>query len=768
MQLFFRCHHAGHYLIYSHMYMRFRALFLLACMAVPLHASDVSFNRDIRPILSDRCFHCHGPDEHDRKAKLRLDIAEGEEGAYRTHDGVTAIKPGDLSKSDLWHRITTDDEDDVMPPLDSHKKALTDREKKLISSWIKEGAPYETFWAFKKPERRRPAKVKNRSWREGMIDPYVMKELEAKGIKPKAEADKRTLIRRVAFDLTGLPPSLDEIGQYLKDDSSNAYETMVDRFLAKLSYGEHMARYWADLIRLADTNGMHKDFHREFSPFRDWMIRSFNENLSFDKFISWQLAGDLYPDATQDQLIASGYNRMHLIIDRGTALPEESFHKNVVDRMTAFGTVFLGLTVQCTQCHDHKYDPMTQMEYYKLFGFFNNFDGEAETRGRPKEGLQPPFIDLKIEVSEGIPTGQLFQKAMVYRERAEPRETFYLNRGAYDDPAEKVERDTPAFLPPLQPKGELPTRLDLADWLCRPEHPLTARVAVNRFWQQIFGVGLVKTAEDFGAQGEWPSHPELLDELAVSFVESGWDVKALMKAIVMSKTYRQSSDAPAAEYQSDPENRLLARAARYRMDAESIRDQLLFVSESLNPAIYGKSVKPPQPPGLWEAVSMASPFSYKADTGESIYRRSLYTYWRRAIPMPQMTLMNAPSREYCSARRERTNTSLQALLLMNEAEYFMAARRSAEVVLRAFAGDEQEGLKNLHERITSHLPGDERILTLQEALDDFRRMYEGNPALAAELTADLDKLDNDGRVNLAAWTMVAHGLFNAEAAKVRR
>ncbi|MEK6237601.1 MAG: DUF1549 and DUF1553 domain-containing protein, partial [Planctomycetales bacterium] len=454
--------------------------------------------------------------------------------------------------------------------------------------------------------------------------------------------------------------------EFLDDDSPEAYAKLVDRLLEKKAYGEHMARYWADLVRLADTNGMHKDFYRNFSTYRSWLIRAFNDNLKFDDFVKFQLAGDLHPEPSPDQLVASGFNRLHLIIDRGTALPEESHHKNVLDRVQAFGTVFLGLTVHCGQCHEHKYDPISQKEFYQLYAFFNNFDGAPETRGAPKGGIQEPSI--AVAAAEGQ------QKAMVMKERGTTKPTHVLLRGAYDSPGELVERNTPAFLPPLKPREGVYTRMDLAEWLVDPRHPLTARVAVNRFWQQFFGMGLVKTADDFGAQGEWPSHPGLLDALAVSFVESGWDVKQLVRAMVLSSAYRQSSDAEPGDYAGDPENRLLARGSRYRMDAEMIRDQILFLSGKLNRKMYGPSVKPPQPPGLWKAVSMAAPFTYVADKGDSIYRRSFYTYWRRALPPPQMTLMNAPSREFCTARRERTNTPLQALLLMNEQEFFKAAK----------------------------------------------------------------------------------------------
>ncbi|MDE0822026.1 MAG: DUF1549 domain-containing protein, partial [Opitutales bacterium] len=348
----------------------------------------------MRPILSDRCFACHGPDAHDRKAKLRLDQADGVDGAYRTHDEVTAIKPGSIKDSELWYRITTDDADDLMPPAKSHKDPLTKEEQAIIRRWIEEGAHYEQFWAFVPARKPNIPKVKNSAWSKQPIDLQVLAKLDSLNLKPSPEADKRTLIRRVSLDLIGLPPTRDEIKAFLSDDRPEAYEALVDRLLGKKQYGEHVARYWLDLVRFADTNGMHKDFYRNFIAYRDWVIRAFNDNLGYDDFVRFQLAGDLFPNATSDQLVASGFNRLHLIIDRGTALPEESFFKNVVDRVTAVGTTFMGMTVHCATCHDHKYDPFTQKDFYSLFAFFNNIDAAPETGGRPKNGLQPPFLPL--------------------------------------------------------------------------------------------------------------------------------------------------------------------------------------------------------------------------------------------------------------------------------------------------------------------------------------------------------------------------------------
>jgi hypothetical protein len=740
--------------------MLFRLVLLSVVLSGSANADDINFNRDIRPILADRCFQCHGPVEKNREGNLRLDRPDGEDGALRTYDGSTALKPRDLKASEIWNRITTIDEDKQMPPADSGKQPLSVKEQAIFKQWILQGAEYERFWAFVSPQRMMRPVVKNAAWRKCLIDPHVMAQLEKQGLQPKPEADKRTLIRRVTFDLTGLPPSLAEIEAFLKDDSPDAYAKLVDRLLEQKAYGEHMARYWADLVRLADTNGMHKDFYRNFSTYRSWLIRAFNDNLEFDDFIKYQLAGDLYAKPSEDQLVASGFNRLHLIIDRGTALPEESHHKNVLDRVEAFGTAFLGLTVQCAQCHEHKYDPISQKEFYQLYSFFNNFDGAPETSGGPKGGIQAPAVTLS-KIAAG-------RTAMVMKERATPKPTYILIRGSYEHPGEKVERDTPAFLPPLKKKDGAYTRMDLAEWLVDPLHPLTARVAVNRFWQQFFGVGIVKTSEDFGIRGEWPSHPRLLDELALEFVDSGWDVKTLVRTIVLSKTYRQSSDAKSQEYVSDPENRLLARGSRYRMDAEMIRDQILFLSGKLNRTMYGESVKPPQPPGLWKAVSMAAPFTYVAGKGDAIYRRSFYTYWRRAMPPPQMTILNAPSREFCTPRRERTNTPLQALLMMNEQEYFKAAKACAALTMKEADNDVGKRMSLLYEKVTSHRPDAQRKQLLQKTLAEFRGLYAEDQKLTEALTPELADSDFKQRVELAAWTMMTHSLLNLELAKVKR
>jgi hypothetical protein len=799
-----------------------------SCWAV---AEDVvSFNRDIRPLLSDRCFACHGPHDAKREAELRLDIPTGEQGPFHARDGYHVIKPGDPDSSEIWSRLTTDDESLRMPPSKSGKKPLTAVQKELIRKWILQGAAYDEFWAFVPPRPRVTPMVRDVGWSAGRIDQFVLASLEKKQLKPQPRADKRTLIRRVTFDLTGLPPTRDEIHNFEQDDTPDAYRKLVDRLLATPQYGEQMARYWLDLVRFADTNGMHHDHYRELTPYRDWVIRSYNANMPFDQFVTYQLAGDLLPSATLDQQIASGYNRLHMVMDKGTNPPLESYTRNTVDQVVAFGTLFLGMTLECSVCHDHKYDPVKQRDFYQLFAFFNNIDGDPETPGREQQAplLRLPTAEqdrhwkevesrqsaVKTEVEElkqslsGLQaeakakkenvaandrastlSAQLKQKeeelgrlkaerdelertiplTLVMKERPDVRPAYILKRGAYDQPGEEVSRNTPEFLPPLEASGERKTRLDLARWVTDKRHPLMARVTVNRLWQQLFGVGLVKTSEDFGAQGEYPSHPDLLDDLANTMVDSQWNVKSLVRSIVLSQTYQQSSRVSPGEYRADAENRLLARGSRVRLDAEVIRDQFLAMSGLLNNAMYGKSVKPPQPTDLWKTVSMvsSSTYSFKADTGDKVYRRSMYTFWKRAMPPPQMSIFDAPTRESCTSRRERTNTPVQALMMMNESQYFEAARHFAQQLLAERDQTDEQRLGVAYESVTSHLPDAEELSHLRTGLDSFRSIYRDDVAAAQAIAADLTLTNDAQRIEVAAYTMVINSLFNLDVAKTR-
>ncbi|QDT68733.1 hypothetical protein MalM25_16580 [Planctomycetes bacterium MalM25] len=755
------------------------------------------YGRDIRPILSDKCFHCHGPDAQTREAGVRLDV------------------PHEIDLGEVVLRIESDEEGYRMPPLESHK-AITAEQAASIKAWIDDGAPYEQHWSFQ-PLVVQEIPEGDDAWASTPIDQFVASRHRAEGLCPSPKADRRTLIRRVTLDLTGLPPNPKEVAGFVHDDAPGAYARLVDRLLASDRYGEHMARYWLDLVRYADTNGLHHDHYRQMAPYRDWVIRAFNEDLPYEDFVSWQLAGDLYDHPTTDQLIASGFNRLHLVIDVGTALPEESFNRNVIDRVSAFGTAMLGLTLECAVCHDHKYDPISQKDFYQLYGFFNNLDGESETGHRKGSdflrGLHSPYLELpnrsqqaeierltgEIEASRAeIDASQPVSKvadaapvvpdrlrgrieslqdelasvrrgvpaALIMKERVKQRPAHVLIRGAYDQPGERVERGTPSFLPELKATGGLKTRRDLAEWLVDPTHPLTARVAVNRFWQQFMGVGLVKTSEDFGAQGDPPSHPELLDYLATRFVEYGWRVKSLVREIVLSQTYRQTSHTTPSAYRNDPENRLLSRGSRFRLDAEVIRDQALALAGLLSFRNDGASVMPPQPAGLWETVTMPTsyPRVYKADRGERAHRRSLYTFWRRSIPPPQFSIFDAPTREGCIARRERTNTPLQALVLMNEPQQIEAALAMAAAVLADPTMDDAQRLDRLVERVTARKIGRHELAKLRDSLVSFRTLYRNDPDAARAFVGGDGSTDAGEQ---AAWALIAHSLLNLDETRSR-
>ncbi len=756
-----------------------RFIITVFCLAAAGVLQAIDFRNDIRPLLSDKCFACHGPGGKP-KAGLRLDsFSSATDGSRR---GGPAIVPGDPDKSPFIQRITAADEGDRMPPPESHKK-LNNREKALLRAWIASGAEYQTHWSLLPITDPTAPQADHKEWNNHPIDRFVWRALSRQTKVPSQEADRRTLIRRLAFDLTGLPPSLAEIRRFLADKRPDAYERLVDDLLSSQHFGEHMARYWLDLVRYGDTHGLHADDYREMYAYRDWVIRAFNRNQPFDEFTVEQIAGDLLPTPTTQQLVASGFNRLHLSNSAGSALAEELYVNNVVDRVNAIGTVYLGLTVGCAQCHDHKYDPISQREYYQLFAFFNNLDGLSHTErkkspppflGFPSEEQSERVADLKRKINaagkDKLKRESLSKKlaalelaiptTLIMREREQMRPAFIYRRGLYDQPGEQVERRTPAALPPMD-QGLPTNRLGFAKWLVDPGHPLTARVAVNRFWQQFFGVGLVKTSEDFGSQGEVPSHPELLDHLAHRFVANGWDVKELIKYIVTSRAYRQTSFASVAAHQADPENRWLSRGPRFRLDAEMLRDQALALSGLLDRSMYGRSVKPPQPAGLWQSVALkvSNTRVYVPDKGAATRRRSVYTFWKRSIPHPAMTIFDAPTREVCIARRERTNTPLQALVLMNEPQFFQAARELARQALDRQAPD-NDGLRHAWEKVTGRPPDSSELELLESGLDEFRQQFTAT----ASVNLGGEKLTAEH----AAWTMLMNSLLNLDMVKAKQ
>ena len=1022
------------------MFRWFQALFgIAACFAAE---KPVDFNRDVRPILSDRCFACHGPDDKQRMANLRLDMHDGlfaDRGSYKI------VAPGDPAASRLLARISAANRATRMPPPQAGA-VLTDAQITLVRKWIEQGAHWERHWAFVAPVAPAPPAVRNEKWVRNPIDRFVLARLEREGLKPSAEADRATLLRRLSFDLTGLPPTPAELDAFLNDKSADAYQKQVERLLALPQYGERMAMQWLDLARYADTHGYHIDSHRDMWKWRDWVIDAFNRNMPFDRFGIEQLAGDLLPDATVQQRLASGFNRNHMVNYEGGAIPEEYQVEYVADRVDTTSNVFMGLTMGCARCHDHKYDPILQKDYYRFFAFFNTiaekgldgkfgnaapvlelptaeqastaawlqqaiaeheaalpdkeinplftawqetraatlpeppgsgliayyplegnlgdssgnhrdghaaqsepmyapglpapaasfngkmhvefpaFDGATPSRfavafwmrsaampemtvlaggpgfeiGVEESHPQPNFkrgsplfvqfqgrrwhsdriifgtqwhhvalnfldgkpalildgkparmdsagtaplrapgpltvddpreeafkgdigalrvYDRPLEVAEAeilsthepiryvlslaegkrskehkerlrdyflshdapeairhawIELASLKERqaqlrreiptVQVMAEMGRPRETFILGRGDYRNHGEKVTPGVPALLPPL-PKDAPANRLGLAEWLFSGQHPLTARVAVNRYWQLLFGIGLVKTTEDFGSQGDTPIQRDLLDWLAVEF-QKNWDIKAMLRLMVNSATYRQSSAVTAELLEKDPENRLLARGPRFRLPAEMIRDNALAMSGLLTRDIGGPSVYPYQPPGIWEELSRGETFTaqeYHESHGRDLYRRSMYTFWKRTVPPAALSTFDAPDREKCTSRRLITNTPLQALVLLNDPTYVEAARVLAAHAIESGA-DAQARLRLMFREATARYPTRSETAVLLELLDRRLANYKKQPADAAKLVAvGASRPERMDPAQLAAWTMVASTILNLD------
>jgi len=765
----------------------------------------IRFARDILPILSDNCFHCHGPDEKHREADLRLDT---QDGALKTVSPV--IMPGKSGESELVKRITSTDPDEMMPPAKSNRK-LSEQQRQLLRRWIDEGAPWGKHWAYEAPVRPEPPTVKKANWAKNSIDHFILARLEQEKLAPSPEASKTILIRRVSLDLTGLPPTPAEVEAFLADTSPQAYEKVVDRLLESPRYGERMAWDWLDAARYADSNGYQGDVDRTMYPWRDWVIGQMNANLPYDRFTVEQLGGDLLPSATIENKLATGFARNHMINGEGGRISEENRIDYIMDQTETMATIWMGLTMTCCRCHDHKFDPFKQTEYYSLFAFFNQtpVDGGgrsgqtkpvvdfatpdqakrrtelqvafddltkqvrdqekslrdasfAETEKGPVSNLpaliesslrkgpgdrtpenreellkffkekEPGYIKLLGDLDKAQKARDAFNKTipqvMVLEDMPKPRDTFLLDRGAYNKPLQKVLAGVPESLPPLKKDARL-NRLTLAEWLVAPEHPLTARVTVNRFWQTFFGMGLVKTVEDFGVQGERPSHPELLDWLATEFIAAKWDVKKLHKLILMSATYRQSSKATPALLEKDPENRLLARGARYRLPSWMIRDQALAASGLLVEKIGGPPVKPYQPEGIWEEATFGK-IGYKQDQGPDLYRRSLYTFWRRIVG-PTMFFDNA-ARQVCTVKAVRTNTPLHALSTLNDIQYVEAARALAERAMK-HVGDPMGRIDAAFQWAAGRRPNDREREILLASLARLRKTYGENPEAAKQL-----------------------------------
>ncbi len=728
----------------------------------------VDFNFHVKPILSDRCFKCHGPDPNTREAGLRLDTEEGAFAALGDTGERHAIIPKDTANSTILSRIYTQDPDDIMPPPESNL-TLTEREKTIIRRWIEQGAEWKEHWSFIPPEKPEVPEIEDEDRASNEIDHFILARLEQEGLSPAPAAEAEKLLRRVSFDLTGLPPSIEEIEAFRNDHSEEAYAKIVDRLLSTDAYAEKMASHWMDIARYADTHGYQDDLERTMWPWRDWVIHAFRKNMPYDSFIVWQLAGDLLPNPTREQVIATAFNRNHKITQEGGVIPEEYRVEYVSDRTTTFGTAFLGLTLECAKCHDHKYDPVTQKDFYSLYAFFNNVPevGLIEPYG----AIPEPYIELtREEIEETLHFIRNLDTVdriplMVMEEMKTPRQAYILKRGAYDKQGEPVSPDTPEELPGFDesyPKN----RLGLAKWLFDEKHPLTARVAVNRLWQQCFGQGIVSTSEDFGNQGALPSHPELLDWLAIKLMEENWDIRKMLKYIVLSSTYRQSTKVTAELLERDPENRLLARAPRLRLKAEMIRDHALAISGLLNPEIGGPSVKPYQPPGLWAETTGGgggSTAKYVEDEGNKRYRRSLYTFWKRTVPPPNMMTFDAASRDLCTVRRQSTSTPLQALTLMNDPQIVEASR-----VLASRACEEKEvvndRIRMMFQAATSRAPSEDELARLLAYYAEEKARFQENEGLAEALlsTGPYPQLFTENQPDVAALTVVANAIFNLD------
>ena len=749
---------------------------LLLIRVAPVLSAGPDFNREVRPILSEHCFHCHGPDTATREADLRLD---------RASSVGSVIDSDNPEESELLRRLLSDDPDERMPPPGSTKQ-LSDRQIQTVKAWIEGGASFEEHWAFIPPTRTQPPVTKGDRWSRGPIDQFIFARLSKEGLSPSNQADRTKLARRIALDLTGIPLTPEEMATFLAAPEATAIERLIDRLMQSPRYGEQMAVPWLEASRYADTDGYQNDRYRYQHVWRDWVIDALNANMPYDQFVIEQLAGDMLPNPTLRQQIATGFGRNHRINSEDGSIPEEWRTENVVDRVDTFGTVMLGLTIACARCHDHKYDPISQEEYYQLFAYFNNV---AEWGVGPNNGNSPPFIEVpkawpllnedenqfitpdpvelrnaRKDEGNGLKRPQAGSPStvMVMHELKKPRETFVLIRGQYNMP-DPLRPVTPCVPDSLNQKrtSNPKNRLELAQWLFHPDHPLTARVAVNRIWQQLFGTGLVETSENFGSQGSQPSHKELLDWLALEFVRSGWDVQALQKQILLSATYQQTSTLTQELQERDPKNRLLGRGPRTRLPAFTLRDQALAVSGLLVERIGGPSTKPYMPPKVWKSISNNS---YKQDDGGNLFRRSLYTYWRRTIPPPTMMNFNAAAREVCTVRTEATNTPLQALTLMNNKVFIEAARALAERMLENSEGTESAAIQSGYQLALSRNPTPSEQEVMQQTYLRFLEEFEAEPARARQvLSIGESKRDNSiPAPKHAAMTMIASILLNLD------
>ncbi len=753
----------------------------LVCMHVnndfAAMADKVSYNFNIRPILSDKCFKCHGPDINKREAGLRLDIPDSAFAPLRETKGAFALVPFKPEESELYKRISSTDTDYLMPTPSSHLSVLSANEIALFKKWILQGAKYEPHWAFVKPVKMHLPEIKNKEIAKNEIDYFVFSKQQQQGLAPNEEADKERLLKRVSLDLTGLPPSEKMMDQFTANKNANAYEAIVDELLNNPAYGEKMAVHWLDISRYADSYGYQDDNIRTQWAWRDWVIHAFNKNIPYNTFLTWQIAGDMLPNANKEQILATAFFRNHKYTEEGGVIPEEYRISYILDKTKTFGKGILGLTVECAQCHDHKYDPISQKDYYQLFAFFNNtkeigYEGDVNqskpakmpvlniTDGDTKNLLS--FIDKKD-------TGNLMVSVM--GERDTLRKTFLLKRGVYDQPGYEV---FPTAIKSVMAFDTTATnarnRLGLAAWTVSNDNPLTARVFVNHIWQEFFGRGLVKTSGDFGMQGELPTNPALLDWLAADFMEHGWDIKRLVKQVVMSATYRQSSKVNEENYKKDPENIYLSRSPRQKVKAEFVRDIILYSSGLLVNTIGGPSVKPYQPKGLWEMASSGRGVlaTYKQDKGDALYRRGMYTFIKLTVPPPGMMLFDASNRDQCEVKRSQTNTPLQALMMMNDPTVLEASRVFAQKLMEENTTTEEK-IKKVFRRIICRTATDKENTILKLYYDDQLQQFK-QKQLDAAATLNVGEFAMDKKVDAnttAALMKLINMIYNMEEAIIK-
>lgn len=684
----------------------------------------VDFNFDVKPILSDKCYTCHGPDDKARKANLRLDTENGFYKALEDNPNHFVIDKNNLAESEILKRISSKNSVYKMPPPESNLD-LSEREKEILKKWVLQGGKWDKHWAYIKPELPIVPEVKNISWTTNEIDYFILRKLESKGMSPSKIEEKEILLRRVYFDIIGLPPSVSDIDNFISDKSPNAYEKVIDKLLESEAYGERMASIWMDLSRYGDSHGYQDDQERIMWPWRDWVIHAYNSNMPYDEFITWQMAGDMLPNATKEQILASGFNRNHKITQEGGVVPEEYRVEYVADRTVTSAKIMMGLTVECARCHTHKYDPITHDEFFSLYSFFNNVDedgliGYGITAPKPNLTINSydvinelPFINLPDSLNDVT--------LMVMKETENLRNTYVLNRGSYDSPTKLVKPGTPEAVLKFDEEKYPPNRIGLSKWFFDKENPLTSRVTVNRIWQQFFGVGIVATPDDFGSQGNKPINPELLDWLAFTFQNNdNWNTKKFIKRIVMSSTYRQSSKIKKENLLIDSDNSYLANYPRQKLSAEMIRDNALATSGMLVQKVGGPSVKPIQPPGLWDEVTGGGGGSlafYIPDTGENLNRRSLYTFWKRTVPPPSMMIFDAPTRDFCAPVRQKTSTPLQSLALMNDPQYQLAAENLSNNIYKEKTSINEKIVK-VYRTITGRTPSTKEIDKLKNYLNE--------------------------------------------------